>query len=285
MHVSLPVGSSTLMGSDSCSAFGPPPVVGSNFAISLVGKSREHCDEVFAGLSEGRHGQDADARDVLGRLVRHLDGSVRRELDDQLRAAEGVVPTKQLRRNRATLSTVRPTCRIDVSRFAAVVVASIAWMACRGADAWSGANNRHERQRRRVRPILRRPVVLPWRAAELQQYRKGLRHRLQDGARVLPDSRRHPARGLGGAVFPPPLAGRPDAGAEVPSPRRRRGGTPGGTPPRTRGGSGFRTRSRAIRADGAASLQNLPPTRLSRALLAHQVGTRVPLRTRAGRRR
>ena len=53
MHVSLPVGSSVLMGSDSCSAFGPPPVPGSNFGISFVGESREHCDEVFAGLSEG----------------------------------------------------------------------------------------------------------------------------------------------------------------------------------------------------------------------------------------
>ena len=53
MHVSLPIGSSVLMGSDSCSAFGPPPVVGSNFGISIAGESREHCDEVFAKLSEG----------------------------------------------------------------------------------------------------------------------------------------------------------------------------------------------------------------------------------------
>ena len=53
MHVSLPIGSSVLMGSDSCSAFGPPPVVGSNFGISIAGESREHCDEVFARLSEG----------------------------------------------------------------------------------------------------------------------------------------------------------------------------------------------------------------------------------------
>ena len=53
MHVSLPIGSSVLMGSDSTSAFGPPPVHGTNFAISIVGESREHCDEVFAKLSEG----------------------------------------------------------------------------------------------------------------------------------------------------------------------------------------------------------------------------------------
>ena len=31
MHVSLPIGSSVLMGSDSSSTQGPPPVVGSNF--------------------------------------------------------------------------------------------------------------------------------------------------------------------------------------------------------------------------------------------------------------
>ena len=53
MHVSLPIGSSVLMGSDSCSAFGPPPVVGSNFSISIIGQSKEHCDDIFAKLSEG----------------------------------------------------------------------------------------------------------------------------------------------------------------------------------------------------------------------------------------
>ena len=39
MHVSLPVGSSVLMGSDSCSAFGPPAEIGNNFAISIVAES------------------------------------------------------------------------------------------------------------------------------------------------------------------------------------------------------------------------------------------------------
>ncbi|MFQ5971303.1 MAG: VOC family protein [Alphaproteobacteria bacterium] len=53
MHVSLPIGSSVLMGSDSCSAFGPPPVEGNNFSISIVGQSKEHCDEMFAKLSDG----------------------------------------------------------------------------------------------------------------------------------------------------------------------------------------------------------------------------------------
>ena len=53
MHVSLPIGSSVLMGSDRCSNFGPPPLVGDNFAISIVGQSKEHCDEVLAKLSDG----------------------------------------------------------------------------------------------------------------------------------------------------------------------------------------------------------------------------------------
>ena len=53
MHVSLPIGSGVLMGSDSTSAFGPAPVAGDNFAISIEGESREHCDEVLAKLSEG----------------------------------------------------------------------------------------------------------------------------------------------------------------------------------------------------------------------------------------
>ena len=53
MHVSLPVGPTMLMGNDSCSAFGPPPVAGSSLAISITGESREHCDDICARLSEG----------------------------------------------------------------------------------------------------------------------------------------------------------------------------------------------------------------------------------------
>ena len=53
MHVSLPVGSSVLMGSDSCSSFGGPPTMGDNFSISIAGESREHCDAIFARLSDG----------------------------------------------------------------------------------------------------------------------------------------------------------------------------------------------------------------------------------------
>ncbi len=53
MHVSLPVGSSVLMGSDVPSQFGPPPVMGTNFAISYASESREKVGALFAKLSEG----------------------------------------------------------------------------------------------------------------------------------------------------------------------------------------------------------------------------------------
>jgi len=53
MHVSLPIGSSVLMGSDSSSTQGPPHVVGNNFSVSVSPDSKEEADRLFAGLSEG----------------------------------------------------------------------------------------------------------------------------------------------------------------------------------------------------------------------------------------
>ena len=52
MHVSLPVGGGVLMGSDTCSAFGPPPVPGNNFSISVSSDSRPETDRLFAALSD-----------------------------------------------------------------------------------------------------------------------------------------------------------------------------------------------------------------------------------------
>lgn len=52
MHVSLPVGSSTLMGSDT--GPGSPAVkVGSNFSIAISPDSKAEADEIFCRLSEG----------------------------------------------------------------------------------------------------------------------------------------------------------------------------------------------------------------------------------------
>ena len=53
MHVSLPVGSSVLMGSDMPARQGGSLVKGDNFSISIEGKSKAHCGEVLAKLSEG----------------------------------------------------------------------------------------------------------------------------------------------------------------------------------------------------------------------------------------
>lgn len=49
MHVSLPIGASTLMGSDN--PFGQPVAMGTNFAVSVMPDSREKCDELFEELS------------------------------------------------------------------------------------------------------------------------------------------------------------------------------------------------------------------------------------------
>lgn len=53
MHVSYPIGSSMLMGSDVPEQFAPPPVQGSNFSISYQPESKEAADELFAKLSDG----------------------------------------------------------------------------------------------------------------------------------------------------------------------------------------------------------------------------------------
>ena len=50
MHVTLPIGSGVLMGSDSA-GFGPGVSAGNNFALSLSPDTREQADELFAKLS------------------------------------------------------------------------------------------------------------------------------------------------------------------------------------------------------------------------------------------
>ena len=53
MHMSLPIGSSVLMGSDTSLAFGTPTVIGNNFSISYLTESKEETDDLFAKVSEG----------------------------------------------------------------------------------------------------------------------------------------------------------------------------------------------------------------------------------------
>ena len=52
MHVSLPIGESTLMGSDN--GPGQPDVtMGGNFSVSVSPDSREACDALFAKMADG----------------------------------------------------------------------------------------------------------------------------------------------------------------------------------------------------------------------------------------
>ena len=53
MHVSLPIGSSVLMGSDVPSTFGQDHKQGNNFSISISTTSREESDDLFGKLSDG----------------------------------------------------------------------------------------------------------------------------------------------------------------------------------------------------------------------------------------
>jgi PhnB protein len=52
MHISLPIGTSALMGSDTPASMGGV-VVGNNNAISVDADSRDHADHLFNGLSAG----------------------------------------------------------------------------------------------------------------------------------------------------------------------------------------------------------------------------------------
>ncbi|CAN5390707.1 VOC family protein [soil metagenome] len=53
MHISLPISKETiLMGSDTSNTFGPPPVAGSNFSISITADSQGEADKLFNALAE-----------------------------------------------------------------------------------------------------------------------------------------------------------------------------------------------------------------------------------------
>ena len=90
MHVSLPIGSSVLMGSDSCSLFGPQPVSGNNFSISFSAESRNDADDKFAKLCPKRPSNHAHAGHVLGLLLRLPHRPIRHKLDGKLRPCERV---------------------------------------------------------------------------------------------------------------------------------------------------------------------------------------------------
>ncbi|HJW29009.1 MAG TPA: VOC family protein, partial [Saprospiraceae bacterium] len=53
MHVSLPIGATVLMGSDSAGEWGGKTVVGNNIALSVNADSQSEADRIFNGLSAG----------------------------------------------------------------------------------------------------------------------------------------------------------------------------------------------------------------------------------------
>ncbi len=53
MHVSLPIGTSILMGSDTGGEWATSYVQGNNFSVSITAESREEAERLFAGLAEG----------------------------------------------------------------------------------------------------------------------------------------------------------------------------------------------------------------------------------------
>ncbi len=53
MHVSLPIGDSVLMGSDTAGDHGPPFQQGNNFSISYAPATKAEADKVYAKLKDG----------------------------------------------------------------------------------------------------------------------------------------------------------------------------------------------------------------------------------------
>lgn len=53
MHVSLPIGTSILMGSDTGGGWAPTFVAGNNFSISITADTKAEADTLFATLSDG----------------------------------------------------------------------------------------------------------------------------------------------------------------------------------------------------------------------------------------
>lgn len=53
MHVSLPIGTSVLMGSDTGGEWAPSFIQGNNFSISINADTKEEADRIFNGLAQG----------------------------------------------------------------------------------------------------------------------------------------------------------------------------------------------------------------------------------------
>ena len=53
MHIGLPIGTSTLMGSDAGGEWAPTLVKGNNFSVSVTAETKEEADHIFNGLAAG----------------------------------------------------------------------------------------------------------------------------------------------------------------------------------------------------------------------------------------
>lgn len=53
MHVSLPIGSSVLMGSDTGEHYAASFLQGNNFSVSITADSKDEADKIFKALSQG----------------------------------------------------------------------------------------------------------------------------------------------------------------------------------------------------------------------------------------
>lgn len=53
MHISLPIGSTILMGSDAAGEWGGSTVAGNNISLSINTDSKEEADRLYDGLSKG----------------------------------------------------------------------------------------------------------------------------------------------------------------------------------------------------------------------------------------
>lgn len=53
MHISLPIGDTTLMGSDTGGEWASNTVIGNNMSVSVNADSKEHADQIYGGLAEG----------------------------------------------------------------------------------------------------------------------------------------------------------------------------------------------------------------------------------------
>ncbi|OOQ60543.1 VOC family protein [Mucilaginibacter pedocola] len=53
MHIALPLGNITLMGTDALEGFGPALTFGTNFSPSVSPESMEETEKIFAGISAG----------------------------------------------------------------------------------------------------------------------------------------------------------------------------------------------------------------------------------------